>query len=191
MAWYHLGMIRLHRLLPLLAIALLGSVPSSSDAQEGATKDQTLLEASSSPGSADPERIAAAEAMFDSMDMETLLTDGIEQSLETQMEQFRQMGLSEEGVAELQKEMLAFMLDAMDWESLKPEFIRIYTSAFTAQEMKDITAFYATPVGKKAIALTPKLMAEGMMLGQKKVEARQTELQQRITPIIQKHMAPR
>lgn len=182
-------MIRIHLLLPLLAVGLLGS---SSDAQEGAAEGQTLLDASTTPASTDPERIAAAKAMLDSMDMEDFLKESIGQTLEAQMGQFRQMGLSEEGVVELHETMLSFLLETMDWKSLEPEFIRMYASAFTAQEMKDITAFYETPAGKKATALTPKLMAEGMLLGQRKVEARQAELEQRIAPIIQKHVvAPR
>ncbi len=188
-------MIRIPLLPRLLAIGLLASTPSFSDAQDvstaGGTPESPKEATPPGPADADPERIAAAEALFDSMDMETLLQDGIEQSLETQVDQFRNMGLAEAGVAELHDEMLAFMQETMNWDSLKPEFIRIYTSAFTAQEMKDIAAFYATPAGKKAISLTPKLMTEGMLLGQRKVEARQAELQQRIAPIIQKHMAPR
>jgi len=38
--------------------------------------------------------------------------------------------------------------------------------------------------------MTPKLMSEGMMIGQKAVEERQAELQARITPIIEKHLKP-
>ncbi|HRQ90001.1 MAG TPA: DUF2059 domain-containing protein [Bacteroidia bacterium] len=170
------------RILALLAAALLAIAPSFSKAQEGAAEAKTPV---------DPERATAAEAMFSAMEMEKLLKESIEQGLDTQMEQFRQMGLPEEGVVELYKEMLAFMVETMDWEKLKPEFVRIYATAFTADEMKEIVAFYATPVGKKTISLTPKLMAEGMVIGQKKVEERQTELQQRITPILQKHMAPK
>ena len=171
------------RTLTLLAAALLAIAPSFSKAQEGAADEaKTPI---------DPERATAAEAMFSAMEMEKLLKESIEQGLDTQMDQFRQMGLPEEGVAELYKEMLAFMVETMDWEKLKPEFVRIYATAFTADEMKEIVAFYATPVGKKTISLTPKLMAEGMMIGQKKVEERQAELQQRITPILQKHMAPK
>lgn len=138
----------------------------------------------------DPERAAAAEALFTSFDMKKMLEESMAEGLNPQMAQFRQMGLSEAGVTELKAEMLAFLKDAMKWEDLQPEFIRIYANAFTAEEMNEMTKFYNTPVGKKAMSMTPKLMAEGMMIGQKAVEARQAELQQRITPIIQKHMRP-
>ena len=86
--------------------------------------------------------------------------------------------------------MLAFLNDAMKWDVLKPQFIRIYADAFTAEEMMAIAEFHSTPTGKKALTMTPKLMAEGMAVGQKTVEERQAELQQLITPIIQKHMRP-
>ncbi len=138
----------------------------------------------------DPDRAAAAEGLFASMDMQKMLEESMAAGLDPQMAQFRQMGLSEAGVTELKTEMLSFLNDVMKWETLKPQFVRIYAEAFTAEEMKAMTEFYNTPVGKKAMALTPKLMTEGMTLGQKAVEDRQAELQQRITPIIQKHMKP-
>lgn len=138
----------------------------------------------------DPELAAAAEALFASIDMQKMIEESLAEALNPQMAQFRQMGLSEEGVTELQAEMLAFLNDAMKWDVLKPQFIRIYADAFTAEEMMAIAEFHSTPTGKKALTMTPKLMAEGLAVGQKTMEEREAELLQRITPIIQKHMRP-
>lgn len=163
------------RILPALSLSLfLSCLPATGRSQ----------------GAVDPERAAAAEALFTSIDMQKMLEESMAEGLEPQMAQFAQMGLSPAGVTELKAEMLAFLNETMKWETLKPDFIRIYAEAFTAEEMKTMTEFYNTPVGKKAMSMTPKLMAEGMKIGQKAVEDRQTELQQRITPIIQKHMKP-
>lgn len=138
----------------------------------------------------DPEAVKAASALIDSMDMENLLTKSLETSLDTQMKQFSQMGIPAAGVAELKSEMLAFMKEVMAWEDLRPEFVRIYAESFTAAELNELTAFYQTPTGRKAASVMPDLMSKGMILGQEKVQARAAELQQRIMPIIQRHMAP-
>jgi uncharacterized protein len=137
-----------------------------------------------------PDRAAAAKKLFASMDMANLLQASMAEGLEPQMAQFKQMGMSDPGVTELKAEMLAFLTETMKWETLEPEFVRIYATAFTAGEMQEMIDFYKTPTGKKAIAMTPKLMSEGMMIGQKAVEERQAELQARITPIIEKHLKP-
>lgn len=61
-------------------------------------------------------------------------------------------------------------------ELLLPEFrarigeleepsIRIWSDAFTAAEMEEIMAFYATPVGRKALALMPELATRSTQLG--------------------------
>ena len=54
---------------------------------------------------------------------------------------------------------------------------QIYVDAFTIQELKELTAFYATPVGKKAALLMPQLVAKGGELGMKRVQDNMAELQ--------------
>lgn len=45
--------------------------------------------------------------------------------------------------------------------------IRIYREHFTVEELKAITAFYETPVGKKAISILPVAMQQCMKEGEK------------------------
>lgn len=132
--------------------------------------------------------MVAAGKMVDSMNMEKTLKDTMESTLDTQMGQFSKMGMSAEGVAELKDAMLKFMLDAMSWKDLRPEFVKIYSENFTAEELNEIAKFNQTPTGKKVLDLTPKLTAQGMALGQQRVTDRQAELQAIITPIMQKHL---
>jgi len=42
----------------------------------------------------------------------------------------------------------------------------VYTESFTEEEIDKILAFYATPVGKKMVAVTPELTKKGMEIGQ-------------------------
>jgi hypothetical protein len=45
---------------------------------------------------------------------------------------------------------------------MQQELTRIYASHFTEQELKDVLAFYRTPLGKKLIAEEPKALEESM-----------------------------
>ncbi|HEX5791065.1 MAG TPA: DUF2059 domain-containing protein [Luteolibacter sp.] len=137
---------------------------------------------------ADAETTKAAEELIETMDMGRLIHKSIESTLETQMSQFAEMGMSREGVAELKQAMLGFMKDVMNWDDLKPEFVRIYAEAFTASELRDLSTFYKTPAGKKSLEKMPELMNKGMAMGQERMMTRQEDLQKLITPIMEKYM---
>ncbi|NYE62299.1 hypothetical protein FHW58_003514 [Duganella sp. 1224] len=59
------------------------------------------------------------------------------------------------------------------------ETVPIYARNFSADELKQITAFYRTPVGAKMLTKMPQLMGEGMQVGQQIVA-------RRIGPMMQK-----
>jgi hypothetical protein len=50
--------------------------------------------------------------------------------------------------------------------NLKTEAAKIYASRFTEQELKDIAAFYKTPLGKKMIEEEPKIVDGTMRMAQ-------------------------
>lgn len=136
----------------------------------------------------DSEAVKAARELLISMNLEQTITDSIEASLDAQMGEFAQMGLPPEGIIELKKEMFSVFSEVMTYEKMEPEFIKFYSESFTAAEMQEMTKFYQTPVGKKAIKLIPKLTTQGMAIGQGMVQERSRELQQRIIPIFQKYL---
>jgi hypothetical protein len=68
----------------------------------------------------------------------------------------------------------------LNWEGVKEEMITVYTKEFTEQELKKLTEFYKTPVGKKASEKMPKLIFLGGQIGLKHAEANIAELQQMI-----------
>jgi hypothetical protein len=45
--------------------------------------------------------------------------------------------------------------------------VAIYSSNFSAQELRDLTAFYKTPTGQKLLQKTPALAQQTMIAGQK------------------------
>ncbi len=50
---------------------------------------------------------------------------------------------------------------------MESEMIALYSRHFTADELKQIAAYYRTPVGMKSMQLMPQVMAESMAIGQR------------------------
>ena len=113
----------------------------------------------------------AAENLLIVMEVEKSLPKIAEQVVETQVQQNPQLAP--------QREVLQrFLTQYLNWESVKEDTITAYTHEFTEPELKKLTEFYATPVGKKASEKMPKLVFIAGQIGLKKAQANQAELQQ-------------
>lgn len=59
---------------------------------------------------------------------------------------------------------------AVGWDKLKPDMVKLYTSNFSEQELKELIAFYQSPLGKKVLETMPSLTAQSAQLTQAKLE---------------------
>ena len=66
------------------------------------------------------------------------------------------------------------------------EMVPLYTNNYTIAEIKQLTAFYQSPVGRKMMTLAPKLSTEGMLIGQRVVTPRLGKLMQEVMQDAQK-----
>lgn len=60
---------------------------------------------------------------------------------------------------------------------LESEMVKIYMAAFTEGELREITAFYKTPVGQKSLATLPKLVQQGAEIGMELAQEHSAELE--------------
>lgn len=111
----------------------------------------------------------ASEDLLKAMNVDVQLKAAIDQMVDLQVK-------SNPRLAGHGETLKRFFAKHMSWESLKDEMIEIYAGAFTEEELKQITAFYRTPAGKKVIAKMPELLGKGMQLGVKHVQDNQSEL---------------
>ncbi|WPU94985.1 DUF2059 domain-containing protein [Mucilaginibacter sabulilitoris] len=86
--------------------------------------------------------------------------------------------MPEEHRASYVKVMQAFMAKYYTWDVLKDNFAKIYAAEFTEDELKQLTVFYNSPIGKKVSLKTPLLMQKGMAMGQQVVTDHRPELEQ-------------
>jgi uncharacterized protein len=71
-----------------------------------------------------------------------------------------------------------FFTKYLNWAQVKEETITAYAQEFTEPELKKLTEFYKTPLGKKANEKMPQLIFIGGQIGLQKAQANQAELRQ-------------
>jgi hypothetical protein len=68
----------------------------------------------------------------------------------------------------------------MNWDNFGPPLVNLYATSFTEAELRDLTTFYKSPTGRKAITLLPQLTRSGMEIGVHLAKQHQSELEQMI-----------
>jgi hypothetical protein len=81
--------------------------------------------------------------------------------------------------------MVVVMKEELSWERIEPFVIDAYVSVYSEEELKELSEFYASPIGQKFVAKMPELMQATMEMSQKMMG----ELIPRITEIQQELMA--
>ena len=115
----------------------------------------------------------AAENLLIVMEVGKSLPKIAQEVVETQLQQNPQLAP--------QRDILQrFLNKYLNWESVKEDTITAYTQEFTEPELKKLTEFYKTPVGKKASEKMPKLAFISGQIGLRQAQAHQTELRQMI-----------
>ena len=111
----------------------------------------------------------AAKDMLDCMNMGETFSKTIDSTLDLQIQQ-------NPALKDKRKAMKTFFDRYMSWASLENDFIKIYTEAFTEEELKQLTVFYKTPVGQKTVRLMPELTRKGGEIGNRRVQENMHEL---------------
>jgi hypothetical protein len=126
------------------------------------------------------ERHRLAADLLDAMDMGTQITASFEAMKGVIPAQLKQMealapaapnGVKPAIAADQQKKMMDKVMEMcaeeMKWEKVKPDYINLYAETFSAEELKELIAFYQSPAGKAFMAKQPELMQKSMQLSQK------------------------
>jgi hypothetical protein len=122
---------------------------------------------------------AAAEELMQAANMEKLLQASVDVALNQQIKANPQL-------APFKDVMHKFLSKHMSYAAIKDDLIAMYVAEFTEQELKEVTAFYKTPTGRKVLEKTPTLMQKGGELGAKRVQDNLPELQKMIEEDLKK-----
>ena len=116
---------------------------------------------------------AAAEELLVATHSEQMV-----EQLRAQMEQvfkssFAQMGdkrIDKRTSDKYSKKLSDILLDVITWETMKVQLVDVYVAVYTENEIKELTAFYTSPTGKKLLAKMPELIKASMEISQKQMK---------------------
>lgn len=121
----------------------------------------------------DPKRAAAAEELLKAMHVDDMM-EKQKENVKNTLASFLPKDLSpaeRKQMQAVQDASLEVAFKQMTWDSLKPDFIRMYSEVYTEDELKQLTAFYNSPIGRKFIEKMPVLEAKMMEIVQKRMIA--------------------
>ena len=115
----------------------------------------------------------AVEEFLTVVHMESTMTQTIQRMVSVKIRQNPKL-------APFRKTMEEFLTQHVGWESMKGEIIQMWENAFTEQEVRELTEFYKTPTGQKAVKAMPALIARASRIGQQRVRENLPELKRMI-----------
>lgn len=117
--------------------------------------------------------LKAVEELLQTMNVSAVLDRSIDVMLQAQIN-------TNPGLKPYEDIMRQFMTKYLSWEAVKPGMVQMYAEAFTEPELRELTTFYRTPLGQKAMTKMPELVQKGAAIGQKAVQDHLPELQEAI-----------
>ena len=148
--------VTMRRLMAVLALVMLFTLPAG--AQEP---------------SQDSTRVAAASELVDVLELEQSHVPDMGGAMSG-------LTASNPMAGELAKLMTEFYQEFAPWDKVRPEVVRIYAGVYTESELREMIAFYRTPIGQKMIERTPELTKAMVQVTQKLLMPHMLELQQRM-----------
>ena len=130
---------------------------------------------------------AKAEQLFMLLHMDTMM-DQLMGGVRKQVQQITEsMPGADTATPEQKKQITDFQQRVMDtvdqkigWKALKPDFINLYASTYTEEELDGIVGFYKSPIGQKMIEKTPELTTKSTQITQQKMNELQPVLSQMV-----------
>lgn len=95
--------------------------------------------------------------------------------------------IPERAIGIMDRELMALFTEKMSAPGgLMEQVIPIYDRYFSHQEIRELLAFYQTPIGRKSISVLPKVVAESMAAGQRWGQSLGPEIERRITAALRR-----
>ena len=121
------------------------------------------------------------------------------QLMDTIMKQVSQMTQSMPGtkqmtesdkrqLADFQQRVGALVEKTVGWKAMEPDFVELYASTYSEEELDGILAFYKSPVGQAMLDKTPELMTKGTEISQRRMREVQPELNKMLEDFIKQVM---
>lgn len=122
----------------------------------------------------------AAEEMLEALHMQRTLAAALETSIRTQLE-------ANPSLRPFEPVLREFLGRHMSYESIRGDLLRLYIERFNELELRQLTSFYRTPLGARAIEEMPALMERGSQIGVARVREHARELEGMVQQYVREH----
>jgi hypothetical protein len=102
-------------------------------------------------------------------------------------QQAKAQGLPKEAVAEIRVEAKKLYRRLFTGPAAKRQMMDLYERHFTEEEIVEITEFYSTPLGRKALVMMPTIMQDAMKTIMPAVQREMPAFEQKVTEITEKY----
>ena len=116
---------------------------------------------------------AATEELLQVMGVEKTSVSAAQSYFDVMVQQNAQM-------ADFKDVLVKWVQNTLSWDKMGPRMTDLYMRTFTEAEIRELIAFYKTPIGQKTLQQMPMLMQEGMKIGTDLAKEHQGELEQAI-----------
>ncbi len=120
---------------------------------------------------ADAAAAAAARDLIQTMDLQSMIDKmlGVLTPMIVQQVKAENPEIPDEILTVISQEFMTALKE--DYATFEKGAVAVYTSHFTADELRDVAAFYRTPTGRKTLEKMPLVTQQSMVLGQKWAQA--------------------
>jgi uncharacterized protein len=119
--------------------------------------------------------------------MITQMTSQIRAMMASQVEAIGGTAESKATALELMNKLADQISQRMDWQKLKPDYIKLYADVFAEEEIDGMVAFYKTPAGHAMIEKMPTLLAKSTEIAQRQMAGILPEIQKTVEDLKQKY----
>ena len=78
--------------------------------------------------------------------------------------------------AALEEKISPILAQQLNWETLKPQYVKVYAGTYTEEELDAILAFYKSPAGQAWFAKSPAVGEKARQITQKAIQDAQSQV---------------
>lgn len=86
----------------------------------------------------------------------------------------------QEAARKVKKDMAGWLSELLTWDAMKEVYVDIYMDVFTEDEIKEMTAFYQSPLGRKMLQKMPLLLQTTFARTQEMIQKKMPDIQKRL-----------
>lgn len=139
------------------------------------------LEAQTQKTAGDSAARAAVKQLMEVSRVREMTEQTADVMLKSQLEQMPQLGPYANILRDFYREQLG-------WAVLEPDLTQVYLEVFSESELRELIAFYQSPLGKKMLDKMPVLLAKSNELTSKRMQAAMPKLMERLEAAVQSGM---